>query len=155
MLLLCAAAFGGGALAGDVHDASIAGDGFQRFGQAFGFWDDAAGQSCGLTFASSLSSEFSLPRSVPNRVDDHPIPPDTVKNDIGSASDDELADSWLCADPTEVGMMAQGFHHCNDAHGQSLCCLGFVQCDVCANFLEPKPRQGRPDDFDLFAPPRS
>jgi hypothetical protein len=94
----------------------------------------------------SPSKLFPL-RSVPNGTDNHPPTTHTIKNNVRGAADDQLADSRLSPGTAQARMVSEGLNHSDDSRGQPLRCIGFVQSYVCANFLQPRQSQRRPDDF--------
>ena len=95
-------------------------------------------------------------RPVPDGADNDPLAtPNPVENNIGSAANDQLADSRLGSGPAQAGMVSESFHNGDDSRGQPFRCIRLVPCHVSANLLKPRPRQGRPDDLYRHSGPSS
>ena len=54
---------------------------------------------------------------MPNRADDDAVAVDAVKDDIGSAADDQFARLPVGSRATKVWMASQGFDDSNDSSG--------------------------------------
>jgi hypothetical protein len=93
--------------------------------------------------------------SVPDGADNNPPTTYAVQNNIGSAANDQLADSRLGSGPAQAGMVSESFYESDDSHGQPLRGIRLVPRHVSANLLKPRPRQGRPDDLYRHSGPSS
>jgi len=101
------------------------------------------------------ASKLSPLRSVPDGADNNPPTTYAVQNDIRSAANDQLADSRLGSGPAQAGMVSESFYDGDDSRGQPLRRIRLVPCDVDANLLKPRSRQGRPDDLYRHTGPSS
>jgi hypothetical protein len=67
-----------------------------------------------------LPSQLFPLRSVPNGTDNHPLAAHTIENNVGSAADDQLADSRLGSGAAQARMVPESFNHGDDSRGQPL-----------------------------------
>lgn len=101
------------------------------------------------------SSQHLPLRSVPNRTNNHSLTTHTIENNIRSAADNQFADSGLSPGASQARMVSESLNHGNDSRGQPLGCVWFIQRHVSPNFLKPRERQRRPDDFYRHGGPSS
>lgn len=82
-----------------------------------------------------------------DRGDEDLVAAKTVKDDVGSAADDEFAHGRPAGRVAEVGMKAQGLDDRDDAHGELFGGARFVEGNVGANLTQAGGGEGRPDYF--------
>lgn len=76
--------------------------------------------------------------SVEDRVNRHSLASDPVQNDVGSAADDQLADSGLGSGATQVRVISWILNKRHDPRCQSFCCGGLVDSHIGADFGEAR-----------------
>jgi hypothetical protein len=81
---------------------------------------------------------FSL-RSVPNRLDCHPLSTHPVQHYVGSTADDQFANAGFRSRMAQIRVISQGFDDGDDPDGQSFRRNRLVFGNVSADILEPCP----------------
>jgi hypothetical protein len=77
-------------------------------------------------------------RRVPNGVDGDVAAINAVKDEVRSAAYDQFTDSGFGASTAEVWISSEGFDQGDDADGQALGGLRFIQRDVSADLLQSR-----------------
>lgn len=75
---------------------------------------------------------------MPDSADNDPPTAYAVQNNIGSAANDQLANSRLCPGPAQARVVPEGLNHGNDSRRQLFCCVRFVERHVSADFLKSR-----------------
>jgi hypothetical protein len=71
---------------------------------------------------------------MPNCTDNHPLPAYSIKYRVGRAADNQLANSRLRPDSTQVRVHPQSLNHRDNSCRQMSCSFGFVQRHEGMNF---------------------
>ena len=84
---------------------------------------------------------------MPNRADNNPLPLYAIQDDVRSASNHQLPNPRLSPNPPQMRMISQSFDHRDNPYREPLRGFRFVASHVRANFPQPGPRQGGPDNL--------
>src|SRR5438552_9120371 len=97
--------------------------------------------------ASMASSSLPPLRAVPDRSNDNSLPPNTVDDDIGRASNDQLANAGSRPSTPQIRIVPEGLDYCHDAYRQTLRRTRLIVSHILLNFFESKAGPRRPNDI--------
>jgi hypothetical protein len=86
-------------------------------------------------------------RTVPDGIDDDAPRAHPVKHDIGSAADDQFANTRFGSSTTDEGIIPQNFNYGHDPGAQPFRGVRFISGYIGANLFQASPRPPRPDDL--------
>lgn len=95
----------------------------------------------------AIRQRSSFLRAMPNRANNHALPPHSIKYRVRRPPDNQLANARVRSNSSQMRVHPQSLHHRNNSCGQLSGSFGFVQSDEGMNFPQSGPRWRRPNDL--------